>query len=234
MARTSPRRRAHRAAVAAAFLAVLAVTACGPVDPEALRPTVFVDPPSITTAAQHAYGDRAAEAFDQAATLLLEQSLVLPLVDPAQPPATAKQLSEGIVEVMTPGAAQAWAALVERDLAGDEDARDAVRLLRFHAWEAPGSRLASPEEPVSHQSVTDGEVDLGTAAGAGAPAPLVVALVHRAGVTLAQDRVPYEVVLTKPLTLTLTPDPGRADRWLLASFEGTLSLEVDGAATTSE
>lgn len=233
MARTSPRRRAHRVGVAAAVLAVLAVTACGPVDPDGLRPTVFVDPPTITSAARQAYGDRAVDAFDQAATLLLEQSLVLPLVDPAQPSATAAQLSEGIVEAMTPGAAQAWAALVERDLAGDEDARDAVRLLRFHTWEAPGSRLASPDQPVSHQSVTDGEVDLGAAAGAGEPVPLVVTLVHRAGVTMAQRRVPYEVVLTKPLTLTLTPDPERADRWLLASFEGTLSVEVDDAAATT-
>lgn len=219
-------------------LVTLCLAGCGPVDPDQVTPEEFVDPPEISSAAVQSYGQQAEEAFGQVATFLLEHSYVLPLVDPRHTSPTADQLSEGIVDALTAEAAREWSALVVKDLAGDEAARDDVRLLRFHSWQTEDSELASPGDPVRFQTVTEGEVDVGALTGDPAQKALVVSLVHRADLRLAEARVPYDVVLTKPLTFTLVPDPDDPDRWLIADFEGTLEVEVDGeilddATTTS-
>lgn len=215
-------------ALLTSVLVASCLTGCGPVEPDQVTPDRFVDPPVISSAAAQSYGDRAEEAFGQVADFLLDHSYVLPLVDPRHTAPTADQLSDGIVEVLTADAAKEWRALVDKDLAGDEAARDDVRLLRFHSWQTEDADLASPQDPVRFQTVTEGEVDLGTLPGDSTQKALVVSLVHRADVRLAEARVPYDVVLTKPLTFTLVPDPDDPDRWLIADFEGTMQVEVDG------
>lgn len=221
---------------------VLLLAACGPTAQDQVTPQRFVDAPEVSEAAAQAYGEEAEEAYEVVAEFLLDHSYELPLIDPEHTSPTAEELSEVVTPMLATDAATDWAALVEADLAGDTDARDAVRLLRFHAWDAEGSSLASPDRPLNFQTITDGTVDLGEvtataetddAAATADPAqpPLLVTLVHRASVALQDARVPYDVLIEKPLQFTLVQD---GDSWLIETFEGSMSLEYDGAVQTDD
>lgn len=210
-------------------LITLATTlvSCAPAHQDDVTPSTYVDPPMVTANAFELYGDRAGQAYHQAAAHLLEHSFVVPLIDPQHPTPTEIELTEGVVDVMTPDAATAWRDLVRADLAGDDTARDAVRLLRFHTWEVDDADLSA--NPVRFQSITEGEVGLAAPSSSGDVQPLVVALVHRAGIELVRGKVRYEVRVTKHLTFTMVPSGGAApDRWQIETFEGILSTEVDG------
>lgn len=231
------RRPAGGRAVRAALLALVVplLAACGPGDQDAVTPQRYVDPPEVSVAAQELYGQDAEQAYDQIAQFLLDHSYELPLVDPEHTSPTAEELSGPVAPVLTEEAATAWTELVDQDLAGDAEARDVVRLLRFHSWEADGSTLASQDEPVRFQTITEGLVDVAAAPSDGSAAPLTVELVHRADVQLEEARVPYDVVLTKPLTFTLVPGPEGSDpAWLVSTFEGLLEVEIEGSDTEEE
>lgn len=226
--RTAARARGGMAAlVAALFLA-----ACGPTSQDQVSPQRYVDPPTISAEADAAYGERAGDAFTQVSDFLLEHSYVEPLIDPTHTQPSEAELTEGIVDAMTPEAATAWLALVTQDLAGDEAARDAVRLLRFHSWNAPKATLAS--DPVRFQSISEGSVDVGAAPAEGEEQALVIDVVHRAAVTLVESRVPYDVVLTKPIAVTVVPDPQDPTRWIISTFEGTMTLRTGGVDPTDD
>lgn len=221
--------------------AALVLTACGPRSQEAVQPERYVDPPEVSEAAEAAYGQGATEAYEEVADFLLAHATAEELVDPSHGTPTEAELTE-VTSMMTPEAAQAWRTTVAADLAGDTEARDVVRLLRFHTWDAD---LEAPRvgDIVRSQSVTDGSVDVveggeGGAGGAGTtstasptdPAAatgepsgpgLEVELTHHARLQLVSDNVPVDVELERPLVFTLVRD---GDRWLIDSFEGTLEV----------
>lgn len=242
----------RHATVVTLLPAALLLSACGPRDQEELQPERYVDPPAVSEAADAAYGEQAKEVYEQVADFLLEHSTDEELVHPAHGIPTEAELVDDVVPRMTPEAAAAWRDLVVADLAGDADARDAVRLLRFHTWE---SDVSAPRvgDIVRSQWVTDGTVDVvngpeGATATAdpssttGDPVrpELEVSLTHGALLRLVAEDVPIDVELERPLTLTLVPD---GQEWLIASFEGTLEVfsdlpveqpgEPDDTSTTS-
>lgn len=223
-----------RPALALAAALGLALAGCTPAAQVDVLPERFVDLPEISPAAQQAYGERAEEAYDQLADLLLEQATPEALLDPGHGTPTEAELVDGIVEAMTDEAAQEWRATVAADLGGDQQARDVVRLLRFHTWEAPGYAAPRVGDTLRSQSVTDGSVTT-DAAGTQAPEGLVVSLTHHAQVRLVAAQVPVDVELERPLTVTLVPD---GDAWLIDTFEGSLHIPSavpgggDGSTTT--
>lgn len=218
--------------------AALVLTACGPRSQEAVQPERYVDPPEVSEAAEAAYGQGATEAYEEVADFLLAHATAEELVDPSHGTPTEAELTE-VTSMMTPEAAQAWRTTVAADLAGDTEARDVVRLLRFHTWD---SDLQAPRvgEIVRSQSVTDASVDVvgstgdGAAATAttsptdgaaltGAPAGpgLEIELTHHAQLRLVADDVPVDIELERPLVLTLVRE---GDRWLIDTFQGTLTV----------
>lgn len=218
--------------------AALVLTACGPRSQETLLPEEYVDPPAVSEAARAAYGEGATEAYEEVADFLLEHATDEDLVNPSHGTPTEAELTE-VTDMMTDQAAQAWRTAVAADLAGDPEARDVVRLLRFHTWE---SDLQAPRvgEIVRSQSVTDGSVDVVGSTGDGASATatatptdgaartgepagpgLEIELTHQARLRLVADDVPVDVTLERPLVLTVVRE---GDRWLINTFEGTLTV----------
>lgn len=225
---------------AAAAALLLALAACGPSDPEQVLPEAFVDPPAVSAQAREAYGEEAELAYDEIADFVLQESMPEALLDPAAGAPTEAELVDGIVERMTPEAAAEWRAHVAADLAGDEDSRDVVRLLRFHTWEGTDVDAPRVGDVLRSQWVSDGVVDLASGAGDAAgttaadgaartapaatgapPEGLDVALSHHAKVRLVSNRVPIDVEVVRQLTFVLVPGD---DGWLIESFEGSLSV----------
>src|SRR5690606_32493927 len=85
-----------------------ALVSCAPAHQDEVTPSEYVDPPTVTADALELHGDQATEAYSQAAAYLLEHSYVVPLIDPQHKAPTEAELTEGVVDVMTPGAATAW------------------------------------------------------------------------------------------------------------------------------
>ena len=202
----------------AAVAATLALGACTPQSQDDVLPGQFIDPPAISAEATAAYGDRAAQAYDELADFVIEQATPAALLDPAHGTPTEDELVDGIVDQMTPETAAEWRATVAADLAGDTAARDIVRLLRFHTWEGSGYAAPRSGAVLRSQSVTDGTVALTTGTAAQG---LQVGLTHDTRVQLTKDGNPIDVRLVRPLTFTLTAE---GDGWLISAFEGTLTI----------
>lgn len=232
-------RRARKARVLTVVCTVLLLSsACGPRSPDQLLPETYVDPPAVSAAARAAYGQDAQDAYEDMADFLLEHSTPEELLDPTHGPPTEAELVDDIVGMMTPKVAQEWRRTVTADLAGDAEARDVVRLLRFHTWD---SEVSAPRVGtiLRAQSVTDGTVDVvevpadsatatsgDSSASTGDPAgaELEVTLTHWAMLRLVADDVPIDVELVRPLVLSLEQV---GDDWLIAAFEGTLEVPLD-------
>lgn len=207
------------------MLCLLTLVGCAPLAQDQARPERFVDPPEITAAATQRYGNAAGAAYNQVADFLLTQSYRPELIDPQHTEVTVPELTDGISEALVPATATVWQELAAESVAGDREARDSVRLLRFHSWDIPGSTLPPHRRDVLRtQSVTDGYVDV-TTSGSGGEA-LLVAVRHRADLTLAENTIPYDVVLTKDLELTLVPSTDDPGKWLIETFEGELRTRV--------
>lgn len=240
--------------VVAALLTVAA--GCTTLSQDDVRPEVFADPPAVADEARTLYGDRADAAYAQVSDLLLAYSTPENLLDPGAAPPEADDLTTGLVEAMTETAATQWGSDVDDALAGDTEAAEVVNLLCFYDLDTTDATRPRTGEVVAEQSVSRGEVSLadqatdtdaetatatdGATATSGPTTPLEVSLVHRAWIRLEEDRVPYEVVVTRPLTFTLAPE---GDRWLISSFSGSLSTRtlvgdpptvVDDSATSTD
>ena len=237
--------------VVAALLTL--VSGCTTLSQEDVRPELFADPPVVSDEARDLYGDRAEAAYEQVSDLLLEYSTPEILLDPEAAPPGADDLTTGLVEAMTETAATEWRSDVDDALAGDAEAVEVVNLLRFYDLDTTDATRPRTGEVVAEQSVSGGEVSLadqatdtdaatatdGATATSGPTTPLQVSLVHRARIRLEEDRVPYEVIVVRPLTFTLTPE---GDRWLMSTFSGSLSTRtlvgdpptvVDDSATST-
>lgn len=225
--------------VVAALLAV-AVSGCAATTPAATTPLAFADPPSVSAEASAMYGDAAEDAYAQVTDVLLEYSTPTQFLEPDAAPPIEADLNEGIPEAMTSATARVWEQEVAAALSGDAEAVDAVNLLRLHDLDTTWATRPRRGEILSAQRVSEGLVALGeplvlassddTGSGDGTSAttdaqvtPLVISLVHTATIRLEAEGEPYQVIVTRPLTITVVPD---GDRWRIATFTGTLSTET--------
>lgn len=242
--------------------ALLLLVACVPRSQDQVLPETYVDPPAVSEEALAAYGEEAQEAYEEVADLLLEHATDEELVDPAHGTPTEAELTDDVVAMMTPEAAEHWRDSVAADLAGDEEARDVVRLLRFHTLE---SDLSAPRvgSIVRSQSVTDGTVDVAEGSGgAAASAATTDASSATADASAASSDTTdasattadpassgLEVTLTHRALLRLVAEGTPTDiaverplvltlervgdQWLIATFEGTLEVAETGAPDDS-
>lgn len=217
-------------------LVVFAVSACTPVSQDQVRPEAFADPPTISQDAAAMYGDRAQEAYDHVSDFLLEHSTPAELLAPDGEQPTEATLTDGIVDQMTASAAIQWESDVVAAIGGDTEALEVVNLLCFYDLDTTDATPPRDGDVLGSQSVSEGVISLGETTDAAATTgddaaatsgtavtPLQVSLVHQAQIRLEEDRVPYQVEVVRPLTLTLVPD---GDGWLISDFSGELQTRT--------
>jgi hypothetical protein len=214
-----------RSLVAGALGGVLMLTGCVSSAPEVVLPSGYAESPTVVSDGGRVSPD--ASAYAAVSDFLMTRSYLPHLLDPTVQP-TEEDLTAGIVEAMEPETAAEWRALVSRDLLGDESARAKVRLLRFHTWDTPDSRLPRGNPLVAH-TITNSSVQVPTSA---EPAPhaadrvVEVSLVDDAYVRHVARNIFFTVHVSKSLTLGMVPDPDRPGEWLIQTFDGTLEIKI--------
>lgn len=230
------------AGLGAGMLALTMMAGCGmPTNVAEVLPVRFVEQTAVSDAARAAYGEEAAlAAYNELADWSLAQWLREPLLDPEVTP-ERDHFVTGIVDRLAPDTAQYWMTEVDKALAGDENARTELEILRFHTWE--GLQLSLPRNsPIDSQAISGGEVDLGEPTSDGMQ-PLTVTFTHTARLDLLNNRDPYPGTLQRQVTLTVLPaqvvraqsDPAAVPggeinpdaNWLITEYEGGVEAKFD-------
>ncbi len=188
-----------------ALTSAMALGACAlPASQDEVLPTRFVEPATITPAAEKAFGAQAKEAYNEIVEWSMSQWLRDPLLNPEDTVAvTAQNISLGITDHMIPGTARTWNAITEQAISGDEKARHAVQLLRFHDWYE--AKLQKPGgSPIRSQAINRGFVDVAPAWKDGVQ-PMRISFQQTARIELLNRRDPYPATVTKEVTFTLVP-----------------------------
>ena len=201
---------------------VLLLSGCGLVtDPDDVTPALYVETADVDPSAVALFGQEQVDAAVAELTAFAVAEAFPPaLLDPQERDYTHDDLvGEGIADRLTPAAAESWQSLVDDALAGDEDARDVVRALRYYDVDEPWTVPA--EDPVvMSQQITELDVDVDATAGPGQEL-LVVSFDHDATLAYLEGDEPVTLDVEKSMTFRLTPAAAE-DRfdWLIASFEG--------------
>ncbi len=196
-------RAAIRFSALAASFALLAACAT-PSRVQEVLPSRFVEPPSISPAAESEFGAGAAEAYTEITEWSMAQWLRDPLLDPkAKDSVNAQVLSQSIVDHMIPDTAARWSEVAEAALGGDEHAQHVVQLLRFHNWSE--SNLKTPGgSPIGSQAISQGRVGVGERWPDGT-VPMTIAFEQTARIQLLNVRDPYPATVTKQVEFSVVP-----------------------------
>ena len=250
--------RSAWARLGAGMALVVTVGACtaGPTtEPEAV-PSRYVEPPAISAAAQQRFGKKPAEqAYREMARFVTDQWIDGRLLDPQRTnPPTDAELSAGIVQRLTPTTQAYWHELVAKARAGDKNAVEDVKLMRYYGIDAPTLTLPTGGPAAESQTTTNGQVDVGKPRPDGL-IPLRIAVHQEARIPLLSARRPYPALLAKDLTLEVLPaeqvtrlatEPPAADgtgtttptpavtidpkaTWLISTFDGELQVSFPRA-----
>lgn len=197
----------RKSPVLAGVLALVLAGCATPSSQGEAIPEEYVEAPTISAEAKAEYGDSAEQAYQEVAEFVLEQSLRDPLLDPQKTTFTAEELSTGITEHLTPGAAFEWDRYVQQALAGDRDAKEAAHVLRVFGFDAPSLTAQPDGSVVESQAVSGAKVGLAQATTATATTPerLSISFEHRARITLMDGKSPYPGTVLRELTFTVLP-----------------------------
>lgn len=189
------------------FIALVTLATLGgcviPSQQDTVVPKRFVETPTISAQATAKYGAEAARAYQEVADFVLDQGDRADLLEPGRTQFTTADLTTGIIDHMTPGAAATWERYVASALAGDAEAEEAVRALRFYKLEAPGLTLPPKGSPVESQAITGATVDVAKAVGS--VVPLKITFEHEARIKLMNGKSGYPGAISNSLEFTVLP-----------------------------
>jgi len=215
------------------------LAACRPAGTDDVIRGDYREPAGIAAAAVTAYGnEQAMDAYEELTDYLERDAYAAELINPPARRPDADELTGPLADRLTPDGRAGWDALVGQALAGDGEAEESVRLLRYYDWTIGDPDRVSPPGPPEGHVFRDAEVDLGAADSTGAR-PLSVSLRQSTRFALRSARSPYPVLIEKDLTVLMYPASlfttrspsasavpsvgGRPD-WLIDSFEGELTV----------
>lgn len=189
------------------FLALATLGALGgcviPSQQATVAPKRFVETPTITAQASAKYGAEAGRAYQELADFVLDQDDRADLLEPGRTQFSTADLTTGIIDHMTPSAAATWERYVTAALAGDAEAQEAVRALRFYKLHAPGLTLPPKGSPVESQAVTGARVDVAKAVGT--VVPLKITFEHETRINLMNGKTRYPGTISNTLEFVVLP-----------------------------
>lgn len=195
------------------------------VNPDDVVPQRYVEATTVTPEAAEFVGeDRARAAAEAAIEFTLAHGTDPALIDPQKGDYSAAELTDGVVDAMTPELATVWRGLVADALTGDAHAANSLDGLQLHSLQEPTWHRPDTGDFITSQQVTDIEVAPAESRDGSVPAAqtVLVTLQHRTFAHVDTDKNPVDVIITRDMTYWMTPDP--RDRWLISSYEGPFTV----------
>lgn len=209
-----------------AILALLALmfgvlTGCT-VDPDQAVPTKYVERVNVTPEAKASVGEqRARQAAKVASDFTLAHGTNPKLLDPQKSHYTADELTKGVEGSLTTGALNSWRNRVNKALAGDEDAVDALDGLQLYSIKEPTWQVPTNGKLIVSQLLTNVEVDAENDT-----KNVIVTMHHRTVARYETDKSPVEVTFDRDLTYTMAPSAD-GKTWLISEYTGPYRLDSE-------